>query len=108
MRYLCAVAHCTYIAESSIDDFDVCGLHDAPHVRRILEQLKLPGAFGKDNRPIVVPVGDLAEEHLARRPAFDGAIYAIDCPWLARCETAPSSKIYPYYDLTRDLTDLEI
>ena len=101
--FWCAVAHCLYIAESSIDEFVVCTLHDAPQTRGILERLQLPASFWAHDRPIVLPVGDLTEEELIKVPAAaEGSIYAWQDPHLASVPDTPSRQIHPNFDLTRE------
>ena len=45
MKHLCAVRHCTYIAEGDLGKFPVCVLHDALQTEGILENLEMPGAY---------------------------------------------------------------
>jgi hypothetical protein len=103
--YRCAVAHCLYIAESSIDDFVVCALHDAPQTRGILERLQMPGAYWFHERPIVLPTGDLTEADLIKVEAHEGSIYAWQDKSLADVPDFPSRSIHPNFDLTRGPID---
>lgn len=99
---MCQVWHCVYIADATIDDFNVCALHDHDATRGILERLMLPGAFGGgDGRPMVVPVGPLEEEHLVPREAPDNAIHVWDAPHMADVPEGPSKRTHPSFDLTR-------
>ena len=105
--FWCAVGHCLYIAESSIenvvvDDFIVCTLHDAPQVRGILERLQAPAAYWSHGRPIVLPTGDLTEANLIKVPATEGSIYAWQDERLATVPIIPSKQIHPNFDLTRE------
>jgi hypothetical protein len=101
MAILCAVYSCWYIADSSIEDFPVCALHDAPQTRGLLEKLQRPGAFWMDDRPIVCPIGELQESDFEEKTATEGAIHCWDDPNLANVPDKPSWKISPAYDLTR-------
>ncbi len=97
---LCAVRHCDYIADSAIEDFPVCSLHDAAQTRGILEKLMRPGAYWMDDRPIVCPCGDLGESDFAERAAPEGSLHCWDDPLMAGVPDTPSRKISPAYDLT--------
>ena len=101
MRFLCAVRHCRYIAVSDFEGFVVCALHDAPQTLGILEQLKAPAAYVGDDRPIVLPCGELRESDLEPREAPANAICATDDPRLAEIPNGPSKMTHPNYDLTR-------
>jgi len=100
-RYRCAVRCCRYIAESSRDGFVVCTLHDAPQVWRIVEMLQAPAAFWGDDRPIVLPVGELVESDLIPVAAANGALYAWQDERLANVPSTPSSQTHRFYDLMR-------
>ena len=96
------VSQCRYAAESAIEDFAVCALHDHAAVRAILDALELPCAYlaGDPAMPIVLPCGPLEEQHL--EPRFsDGIISAIDCPWLGAMPAGPNKYANPKYDLFR-------
>jgi hypothetical protein len=89
---LCAVLNCRYVAESSIDDFQVCALHDHPNVRAILERLKRPGAYyWSSGHPIVLPCGELTEADLVPHEAFEGATRAGEATDWPLCE-APDGE----------------
>ena len=96
---LCAVRHCCYLADSAIEDFHVCVLHDAPQTRGILEKLQTPAAYWAHERPIVVPCGDLESGDFERRAAPEGALYAYQDKRLANVPTTASKQTYPAYDL---------
>lgn len=102
MRFLCAVRCCRYIADSDIEGFLVCVLHDAPQTRAILEELKLPAAFWMHGRPIVLPCGDLLESDFEQQAAPEDAIQIWDDPaeHVQSIPSTPSRTIAPCYDLT--------
>jgi len=100
VTFLCAVHSCGHIADSAIEDFPVCALHDAPHTRSILEKLQRPSAAWMDDRPIVIPCGDLLESDFEKRAAHEGSIHCWDDPMLADIPDTPSRRIFPAYDLT--------
>jgi hypothetical protein len=99
----CSVANCDFLAESTIEDFAVCALHDHDAVRGILDRLMTPAAFWfSDGRPIVIPVGPLTEAHLIPQLASLWATRAADDQsWpMQECPDGPG-KCLPEYDLTR-------
>jgi len=75
---LCSVAGCIFTASGEFDGFAVCELHDSPKVLAILEVLKCPGSFWCQGRPIVLPVGDLEEDHLV--PVYGNPLDPVDSP----------------------------
>ena len=95
--HLCAVRHCPYLAESSIEDFVVCSLHDSPLTRVMLEVGKAPGSFWMDERPIILPVGDLEERDFSERIAE--GIYAHDDERMIDVAPGPVRMIHASYDL---------
>ena len=99
---LCAVRHCMYIAESAIEDYLVCSLHDAPQVRGILEELKRPCAYFAHSRPIVLPCGDLDESDFVPRPVNDDSIHVWEdtSELMQSIPDTPSRNVSPNYDLT--------
>ena len=98
----CAVRHCQYIAETAIEDFVVCALHDSSHVRRMLESMQAPAAYWMDDRPIVLPCDELSERDFEPQPVIEGAMRALDDPRLASVPGTPSVSIHPHFDLTRE------
>ena len=97
----CAVANCRYIVESSIEDFPVCALHDAPQTRAILESGQLPAAYlWPDGRPLVLPCGELEEKHLD--PVGEGMMRAGDDPRLDEVPEAPTTMVRREFDLTQE------
>ena len=98
----CAVTGCVYRAESALEDFVVCALHDAPQTRAILERLERPGAYWAHGRPIVLPCGELTEQEFALQPVLPNDIHAWEDEWLASIPTEPTRQICPQYDLTRE------
>lgn len=97
----CMVAHCPYLAESSLDDFAVCALHDAPHVRAILEDGRLPGAyFWPDGRPLVIPCGELQLEHF--EPSEGATMRAADDPMMAEVPEKATMMVWKQFDLTQE------
>jgi hypothetical protein len=99
---LCAVRNCGYLADSDIEEFPVCDMHDVPHTRAILDQGLCPMHCYSDERPIVIPCGELEEEHFEERTAPEGAMRCWDDPKLADIPTEPSRKVFPAYDLMSD------
>ncbi len=97
---LCAVSNCLYIADSFIEDFPVCALHNAHQTRKILERLEAPAAYWMHDRPIVMPCGDLTEEDFVTFGAPEGAMHAWEDQRLANVPTTPHRQIHPDFDLT--------
>jgi hypothetical protein len=95
----CSVANCDFLAESTIEDFHVCLLHDHAATRRILDDLQRPAAYSYSGFPIVMPCGPLEEAHLAPVPARPGSISASDDPRLKNLPDGPAG-CHPDYDLT--------
>ena len=100
MKTLCAVRGCAYLAEGSIEDYPVCSLHDAPQVRDILERLKRPGAYWCDQRPIVLPCGELDEADFEPTPARATSIHVWEDERMLSVPDTPSRGVLPCYDLT--------
>jgi hypothetical protein len=98
---LCMVKHCSYVAESALDDFLVCGLHDDPRVRAILEALRMPAMLYPAEPFLVFPGFALEEDDLVPRQAPAGARHAEDCPKLAEAAKARPSSISAEYDLLK-------
>jgi hypothetical protein len=96
----CFVIGCGYVAESAIEDYQVCALHDAPQVRSMLERLERPHAYWCEERPIVLPCGVLTEKDFVPHTGV-GAIRAADDPQLALVDETPTRMVLPCYDLTR-------
>jgi hypothetical protein len=100
-RVICNVNGCLYVAEGFIEDYAVCALHDAPQTRRILEELRRPGAYWAHDRPVVLPCGQLEESDLELREAPEDAICAWEDKRLADVPTGPTACVHPNFDLTR-------
>ncbi len=105
-QLVCAVANCSFLAESSLDDgedrFFICALHDSNLVRNLLEEGKRPGSYwSADGFPIVIPVGVLEPKHLEPLAAPAGVIRACDCPHLAAVPAGHSRIAHVSFDLTR-------
>jgi hypothetical protein len=100
-KRLCSVRGCLYVAETFIDDYAVCALHDAPQTRGILEKLQRPQACWCLERPIVLPCGDLDESDFEVREAPEDAICAWDDETLASVPAEQPSGLHPNFDLTR-------
>lgn len=95
----CGVHSCHYEAETFIEDFPVCSLHDARQTRGILELLELPCAGFSQGKPIVYRAGiALAEEHFSTKGETDGK--AFDDPRMLDVPTEPNKAVHPDYDLT--------
>jgi hypothetical protein len=69
----------------------------------MLEQLQAPGAFWGEDRPIVLPVGELTEDDFVAKPAHKGAIHVWEDKRLADVPTTPTMMIHRHFDLTRGL-----
>jgi hypothetical protein len=86
-----------------LDDFLVCLLHDSPKVRAILESGQLPHAYWwPDNRPIVVPCGELKEEHLVPAEASSW-LSASEDPAMLEVPEGPTGMLRPEFDLSEGL-----
>lgn len=86
---------CRYTADSTIEDFVVCALHDAPQVRALLEQLKAPAAYrAADGRPIVLPCGELEESDFEPKMGEDKRAV------LGWVKVGRSARVLPCFDLT--------
>lgn len=102
MPQCCAVANCDYVAESHLEDFPVCALHDARQTRKILELGELPCSGYSDDRPIVYRAGiELAEEHFEPVESREG-MKAFDDPRMLEVPTTPSRILHPNTDLTAE------
>jgi hypothetical protein len=97
----CSVANCDFIAESVIEDFAVCALHDHAATRRILDDLQRPGAYWMSGHPIVMPCGPLEEKHLVPIPARPGNVRAGDATdhLMTNIPDGPA-PCHPAYDLS--------
>ena len=103
MATKCMVKHCPYLADSAIEDFLVCELHDAPKVRAILEELRMPAVLYPNEPFLIFPGFALCEDDLVPREAPPGAIHAIDCPRLAEAaKKKPSPSISAEFCLLRE------
>lgn len=92
----CFVRQCRYVAESSIEDFRVCLLHDHPNVRAILERGEAPAAYLTRGVPIVMPAGELTFDDFIER---EGGISPLECAVLAEAPEGPHSFVHPEYAL---------
>lgn len=98
----CMVKHCPYVAEAALDDFLVCELHDAPKVRAILEELRMPAMLYPNEPFLVFPGFALCEDDFVHREAPADALRAIDCPRLAEAaKKRPSASISAEFCLLR-------
>lgn len=96
----CFVHSCDYVAESAIEDFLVCALHNNRRTRKILEQMRMPMHCYSDERPIVMPCRELRVEDFEAKESRTG-LRAVDDPKLVEVPDTPSRKIHPDFDLTR-------
>jgi hypothetical protein len=88
------------LAESSLDDFLTCALHDSPKVRAILEDLRMPTMLFPAEPFLVFPGFALEEDDLVPRPAPSSALRAEDCPRLAEAaQKRQSPSIDAAYNL---------
>lgn len=100
MMQACGVYGCDYVMEGYIEDFPVCGLHNARQTRQILEKLELPCCALSDDRPIVYPARiQLEEKHFEPRESRSG-MRACDDPRMREVPGTPSRIIHPNFDLT--------
>ena len=97
----CMVIGCLYAADSAIDDFVVCGLHDSPKVRALLEEGHRVGSYWYRDVPIVLPCGELEEADLEPRFSEDAA-KAEDCPRLLEALELGPGRCHPRFDLFLD------
>lgn len=100
----CFVRHCRYVAESAIEDYHVCPLHDAPQVRRLLEEGQAPAAYlDRGGRPIVLPCGVLAESDFKEHSTTGLMRAEEDEAFAESMRHMTHSLTHPYFDLTREM-----
>jgi len=97
---ICNVANCRYTQTGKVEDFPVCELHDCKHVQAIIENFQRPGHFWMQDRPIVLPVGELAIEHFTPLPGNGASVD--DCPILEAADFDCQSIVLPRYDLLKE------
>jgi len=92
----CQVQCCRYVAEADLDGFQVCPLHDAPQVQRLLDRGEQPHAYWSCGRPIVLPSGPLAP--VVVEGTFGAAF---DDPRLSDVDDRVTCLVGEWADLTR-------